>query len=130
MTIELMLNTNDPDNGNWLGKLHGLAIGTQLSIDAIIIGAECRVTIEERHVRIGRCRVPFTSYCKWVGNWCWNSVVVSAADAAKVLNHVRSLTHRGEAKYSIESAETRLWKVWTSGQPFTARILTRGGKPK
>lgn len=95
---------NDPDNGNFAGKVWQAAISVpskrgpsdQVELETQF-GEERSFTIvrtpdDEEHegeIRMHRIRVPFESRIYWLGNWCWDGFWFDRAEAKRLLFRMR-----------------------------------------
>jgi hypothetical protein len=52
--------------------------------------------------------MPFRSYRAWVGNWCWDSMLISTADAVRLLHKLR------RSAFHLDEACQPLWDWWES----------------
>lgn len=50
--------------------------------------------------------MPFESYQEWLGNWCWDAMVIRPADAVRLLRKLR------RSGFHIDSGTSRLWDWW------------------
>lgn len=57
----------------------------------------------------------YESRARHVGNICWDQVVMSAAETARFVNHLRTLPH-----WSVMAGWSELFKKGRSVAPFTA----------
>lgn len=57
----------------------------------------------------------YTSRARYAGNLCWDEVGMGFEDAAKLVNHLRTLPH-----WSCTTGTSYLFRKWQKGEPFTA----------
>lgn len=95
---------NDPDNGDFAGKVWQAAItvpskhgpSEQIELETKS-GADRRFTIlrtpddvkHEGEIRMHRVRIPFETRIYWIGNWCWDGFWLNRADAKRLLSAMR-----------------------------------------
>lgn len=101
--IDVMICVNNPDNGNYAGRLAGLNIHDFIDLEPVVL-PEPRCTIGDGYFSVHRCRVGVYGYQQWVGNWCWNSIRVTREDAALLVSRMLSETYTDGAG--------KPWKVW------------------
>lgn len=88
---------NDPDNGNFAGKVWQAAISVpskrgpsdQIELETQFVEGQS-FTIVEGQIRMHRIRVPFESRVYWLGNWCWDGFWLERAEAKRLLFRMRS----------------------------------------
>lgn len=119
-TISVMLCCNDPDNGNFTGKLSAVQFGDELmSLEVNVIGAEPGLKWDGRYIKVSRTKFRVTASGRWVGNWCWDSVEMTVADAARLANYLRSLRYKSYPIFHCDAARTDLFEKWETTEPFT-----------
>lgn len=121
--VHLHLACNNPDNGNHTGQVDSIQFfgGDDLDPMLMLNGQDlvCRLlnsmTDSTVFLRLGHLSsVVVHRYANWVGNWCWDAALVSAADAAKVANYLRS---RG---WQNEGGWVDMGEKWDAADvPFT-----------
>jgi len=129
---------NDPDNGNFDGRVAGIEIH----------GIEgCDVTLEPRTYpapgftwldyapkphdsretagfKVARFRFRCAPYKSWYGNWCWDAVKMSGVE---VLRLCRVLCN---AKWSCTEADAEFANAWDCGhEKITKELLSKALRP-
>ncbi len=131
--VEIMLAVNDPDNGNFTGKIEkvefiirakdwtpaALELDNQFWPPATVVFKPPFKKHKRTYVKIGRRKYPIDGYGTWVGNWCWNVVVVSPYWAAKIANYLMEMKVDDEYKWAVESGWTELFEKWQRRELFT-----------
>jgi len=92
--IDVMLCVNDR-NGMFCGKLAGVQIQDFLQIDCAEI-PERGCSFGDTYFSIHRQKFAILSHANWVGNWCWDSVRMTAPEAARFIAFL--LAQRGKVK--------------------------------
>lgn len=117
-TLRIMLAVNNPDNGVHSGYLRAVDFADLLSVWAYDNAMTCRLeTIGVDRIRIGRRRFPILRYSTWVGNWCWDAVLVDGNVANAIAEHVRK-----SGKFHPEMGVSEIWDAWESGKPLDLRV--------
>ena len=108
----VMLCCNDPDTGNFAGRLEAIDVADNLRLESkrhdwsprlrLIVkdGRYTALSVSNRHF-------PIRDYQQHVGNWCWNR---ARMDGAAVLDMLNWLKVRGW--YSCDEAEESLYDRW------------------
>lgn len=118
--VKLMLAVNDPDNGDFSGQVRAVEVVDRRGGD-IYIGLEssfwdwappCRLW-PEGELQIGRRRFPILGHLSWVGNWCWDLVIVTAWTAARIFNWLRL-----QGYWSIDVGEHSMFEKWQRAEPY------------
>lgn len=97
----VMFACNLAENGMFSGVCAGINVGVGKTTCALDLGGgefneefEC-VGPKFEHtavgVKLGEREFPSQGYQEWVGNWCWNAVMMRAADVADLVIHALSL---------------------------------------
>lgn len=121
--IHLHIACNNPDNGTRTGRVESIRFFGADDVDPMLMlnggPLRCRLwhsakSRKPRFLRLGHIpAIRVVSYTTWVGNWCWDSALVSDADAAKVANYLRK---RG---WQNEGGWVDVGEKWESEEPFT-----------
>ena len=130
--VTVMLCVNDPANGMHTGRLHSIEFMT--AADSLLLHLYCVWANESRYptcrlvehikegprgprrfrrLRVGRREFRILSFGFHVGNWCWDAVTMWPAEAARLVNHLRSLD-----KFEVETAPTELFERWRAADRF------------
>ena len=122
--IHLHIACNDYRNGIHTGQVESIQFFGADDVDPMLMlngnrlvcGILYSMKGRERYLRLGHLSaVEILSYTTWVGNWCWDSALVSDADAAKVANYLRK---RG---WQNEGGWIDIGEKWDSEEPFTEK---------
>lgn len=92
-SVQLMLCVNDVNSGNPTGHVSILEVTSEnlvLSGDYLYDDANptFRLLDAPLRIRVGRRVFPIQGYAAWVGNWCWDEVLMQREDARKLIAHV------------------------------------------
>lgn len=68
--------------------------------------------------------IPFRSYRTWVGNWCWDSMLIAPADAVRLLRKLR------RSGFSMDEGSQQLWDWWESIEVAPQHQLRIKGTPE
>jgi hypothetical protein len=123
--IGVMLCCNDPDTGNFTGKLEGIEVSGDdgdrlMSFEKRWLDVKPSVQSDDKTwLRVGRCKYKIISYSRHVGNFCWDMALMDRTNAAKLLNDL----HKSE-NWSLQEGYTDLWKKWYYGVRFRAQDFT------
>ena len=118
--IRILLAVNNPDNGVHSGYLRAVDFGDLLSVWAYDNAMTCRLErLGIDRLRIGRKTFPIMDYHTWVGDRCWDAVVVDGDVANAIAEHVRK-----SGKFNPEMGVIEIWNAWNSGQPIDLRMST------
>lgn len=117
--VPVHLCCNDPDNGNFSGRVWSLQVGFNMEFESrtwiswkqgpwgpamrYIWGDRKRVVIAGRHF-------PITFHKEWYGNWCWDLVHMPGAAVVELLNWPKF-----RKWFDITEGETRLFNWWKAG---------------
>ncbi len=110
--LRIMLCVNNPDNGVHSGYLRAVDFADLLSVWAYDNAMTCRLETDGK-LRIGSRKYPIIRYSTWVGNWCWDSVLVDGDVANAIAEHVRK-----SGKFRPEMGVIEVWEAWDAGQPI------------
>lgn len=101
--IDVMIQVNDHRNGNYCGRCGGIHIADFIDLEPHVL-PEPRCTL--RGERFSIHRKPFTirGHSHWVGNWCWDSIMLTWPDAASLIAHVLSQRWREHQVWGIDCA--------------------------
>lgn len=87
--------------------------------------------LSDSRIRISRREFPVLGYKEWVGNWCWDEVLLPPSDGADLLNYLKSIG------WQCEGGMSPYFEMWMAGEkwrPSDAAILTvrrsQEGQPK
>jgi hypothetical protein len=77
-TIRIDFACNDPDNGNFAGRVAQIHVGDALELVArnwnILSFNGCpRFRVDRRFIVLSGKRWPIVQSVDWYGNWCWNA---------------------------------------------------------
>lgn len=116
--VQIHLACNNPDNGNmqWYVESININIG---SFEPALMLTGSRLAVGRwsncSHWRLGHLSsLKVLSYSRWVGNWCWDMVVVSQKDAAKIVNYLKK---RG---WCCEGGWAEMDEKWDNDYVFAA----------
>lgn len=124
--VELAIACNDYRHGVCDGLCRAIALAEgMLTLESpyddrhLRFGLACDVRVRgRRHLVLGARRCwPIIGSRRWVGNWCWNAYLMSAADAADMLNFVASKGYRPTSGW------VDLCMPIDRGVPLTAEVL-------
>lgn len=122
--VRIDLAVNEPQNGGPSGRCYGINVevlsDTALSLDPVTgdTGPVCRIDDQRMRVKLSHVWYPIRRHSRWVGNWCWDSVDLEPATAARLLNDARA-----SKWWSLDAGFDSWWERWESGDPFTAQFL-------
>ena len=98
---------NDPDNGNFAGKVWMC----QIDSNEIERGAgDVTFTDLEGGFRIHRKKFVAQHVKHWFGNWCWNRYWLSVREANRLIDHLRA------NGWSCTCGEQRFYEIFNRGQ--------------
>ena len=88
--MTVMLQVNDANSGRFSGRLRQIEFG-ELELEHILAvrsdgGVSCVVSADRKQVTVAGRDYRVYGYSIWAGNWCWDCVRMTAADAADLLN--------------------------------------------
>ncbi|MEM7196698.1 MAG: hypothetical protein AAF402_17365 [Pseudomonadota bacterium] len=106
--IDVHLCCNDPDNGNFTGRIEAIEIGPNLSLYAATHAP--RLVYLDRKIRISGQTFEIVSHKEWYGNWCWDFVRMPGADVIRLMNFLNP-----KGWLSVDEAEERLYNLWSAG---------------
>jgi hypothetical protein len=124
--IQIMMATNDPDNGNFTGRCDAIDIaapGAEIVMELRSDRPLSVTRLGRRNLRLGHTSQRILGYSTWVGNWCWDMVTVDVRTAVKIINYLRQ---RG---WQCEAGERELYDLYTDGYDLTPADLERVPKP-
>lgn len=128
--IAVHLCCNDPDNGNFAGRLYALEVGPNMEFGSKVWPPSAcprlRYIIEDGTtigVAIAGKHFPITFIKNWYGNWCWDLVKMEGRYVLDLLNWPRL-----RRWFEIEEAEVRLFNWWKAGREWTDQDLRLIGK--
>lgn len=114
-----LLCVNDPANGEPSGRIAGIELcgdgTTRLDLEPCKYPEPRFRWVQrkaEKRIRISGREFPYLGSKSWVGNWCWDAVVMSPSVAADLLNHLRT------EGWQATGGEVRYGRLWDSGEPF------------
>lgn len=128
--IPVMLCINDPNNGLGEGRVRAIEVGSRergdlfLSFETDDPGPVCRLRFEDStavRVRISRHEYPIEAYRQWVGNWCWDCVLMRPRAVARLLNDLYAAQ-----RWTLDEGFTEWWEYWQSGQRVDEAQVMRG----
>jgi len=99
MKLSLDLAANDYRNGQPSGKTDRIEIEDFLQME----GPSVSCTIDRNKLEIDGLHFNLKGYRTWVGNWCWDSVLLESAHVAKIINHLLNKS------WSVFEAEANLF---------------------
>jgi hypothetical protein len=130
--IPVHLCCNDPDNGNFSGRVWSMEIGPNMEFESrrwwsfqrgpwgpclrYLWGDRPRIVIAGRHF-------PITFHKEWYGNWCWDLVHMPGEAVLELLNWAKF-----RKWFTCSCGETRLFNWYANGQQFTDQDLRLIGK--
>lgn len=130
-TWEIMLAVNDYRNGNFLGRVEKVELISRDSSDIALElenhfspPATIAFAVKGNKARIGRKMFAIKGYATWVGNWCWDAILVDAETAAAILNYLSSLKLHDQRKFTPQAGWTALWGLYEQGA-FSADALEK-----
>jgi len=77
------------------------------------------VEIHDQTASLAALEIAHEGRDKWVGNWCWDDLLVSEEDALRLLGHLRRLGH-----WRVSEASETIYDAWEGGEPLTLDDLT------
>lgn len=78
---------NDPDNGNFQGKVWMASIdGNEIERS----DGEVAFTELDGAFRIHRAKFAVAEAKEWVGNWCWNRYWMTVKESNRLASHLRA----------------------------------------
>lgn len=130
--VPLMIACNDPENGSFDGILRGIQLGNSeiLDLECCIVdeedgfeldGLDIEVTSDNNYLKVKSettYTVPLLGRKSWVGNWCWDCVLVDLSELTKFLNWLMQTN----TFWCVAGVET-LYSAWHDMKPFTADLL-------
>jgi hypothetical protein len=127
--ITVMLCVNDPANGMDTGRVSNINIS--MSADGIelegcepgprwSIVTKMRGPIRTAKVRISRRTFNISSHQNWVGNWCWDAVMMPIDEVVRLLNYLRD-----SGEWQCTRAETRFFERFKSGKAIDEKFVRR-----
>lgn len=115
ITINLCCNDSQGDTE----ALHQVEIGELLHLHGDLFdGDDIHFEPDKSAVHINQVRYPIRGYKPWVGNICWDAVVMTTEDAARLVNHLRELPH-----WSVFEGVCELFEAFQSKAEITAEML-------
>lgn len=110
MTLSrIELCCNDPDNGNFAGRVSAITIG-----DLELMSWRWHLTPPGPRLRVDTDRFilagkpwPYLRSKEWFGNWCWDAFYVEPKVSADFL-----IWLHGRKLFSVDSAEARVFNLW------------------
>ena len=120
-TIGIMLAVNSPDTGVHTGQVRYIHIGDLMEMEGPPL--VCRVE-KGRLLRLGEELFQHDGYRNWVGNWCWDRVVLKNV---YLLRFLRVLMDNG---WECVDGMTVLFDAWASGRvPDVAHLAVWQASP-
>jgi len=119
----LMLCVNDHRNGVFTGRCRSISLADpdHLTIESPWLDSALKCRLDYGVFGLGKSALwPHDGLQEWVGNWCWNAVVVEPETAAHVINFA---VRRG---YRPTVGAGHLWKLIEARKPVTAADLVAG----
>lgn len=109
----VMLCVNDPDNGAFTGRVHSIEVDHELislegpieEVDEDLV-ATTEVVLGKGSITIGGELFQHRGHSNWVGNWCWDAVMMTPMVTLSLLNHLKRLG------WGCHLAETGLFERW------------------
>lgn len=109
--IHVHLCCNDPDNGEFYGELTDVEFTDDCEFLSVhgdpMDGEAMRFDFEAGAFFVHAERYEMKSHRSWTGNWCWDSVMTTAEDAARLANQLKAFKH-----WSCEVAREDLYERW------------------
>lgn len=68
---------NNPSNGMFAFGFDGIWIGTEAQLEGPQVGM---APLPHNRVRIGHCIFTHRGWQEWVGNWCWDALLIDEPD--------------------------------------------------
>jgi len=129
--IMVMLAVNDHRNGDHVGRLRAIKFSQRgestplLALDSYYLNSDgsrvypaCSYNQQTKRVQIGARRFEVMTYFNWVGNWCWDAVIVQPEVAARLFNYLCWCYH---SKFSAEGGTELFGELWKTREFVTAR---------
>ena len=115
MRILVMLCCNHYRNGVFNGRLCGVDFGHELLevVCSDLRGDRMRYSWSEMTQGSGKIHLKghkefcFSGHREWVGNWCWDGVMMSLTEAARLANHLKTLHW-----WHCDAAEESMYEKW------------------
>ena len=106
------------------GKLDAIEFGDVLKLESAFIpdpNVVCRIVSNgpEMQIRVGRKTFPIKQYSYWVGNWCWDSILVDDKTATEILAYIQGLKLHGRQKFQPDTGLTEIWDKYINGEKIT-----------
>lgn len=121
--VVIMLACNDPNNGVHTGRCDAIEILTDWQDSDPLLKLEgaawrCSLVADTDRVwpdgerfegilHFGKLSLPWRDAKSYVGNWCWDAVVVPVSDAARLI-----ATLWQSPRWDIEEGEQSLFDAW------------------
>lgn len=122
VTIRVHLCCNDPDNGEFTGRLTGIEVGgcslTIWPLESIDGSGEDGVPLLtwDGGIVVGWRWFPISAYREHVGNWCWDAVEMDRRTALRLLRYVVELGADVESApvgvfETLQAIRKRVWEA-------------------
>jgi len=107
ITITIDIACNNYRNGSFQGYANDISISLPDGESVELNGGYTRIAFPQPNlVRIAGVSASTVRQRSWPGNWCWESVVVSAADALRILNKLKA------RRWSVQCAPEAFFDRW------------------
>lgn len=121
--VEVMLAVNEPSNGQMSDICHGINLwhggDTCFEIEAYPDGVDFHLS--EKTFRLGnsfgQVQVEYRNHRRGVGNWCWDSFLISQKGLVVLLEGARAMN------LDLTVAFTPLYDAWNNGKGLEEAIL-------
>src|SRR5690349_14173418 len=113
LAVQVMLACNDPDNGNFAGECDTIEIPDLITVEGPAL--KCQFIDDGRWLRLEDQGFMIRSHATWVGNWCWDQVTMSLAEAGRLLRWLH------ERDWTCTEAEAGLFDAWHSDGPIASK---------
>ena len=120
MSVIVSIQCNDYRNGAFLGRCSAVELPQDaIELECRMEGSGVQVSFEGSTMKFWRLTIAIEKHITWYGNWCWDGVLVSFADAVAILNYVKSLKY-----WSAQGGWCSVVDAWEAGT-LTRELLLR-----
>lgn len=87
--LDVMLDTNDPLNGDFAGRFSNLEIADAIYLEGVPTEVLLLKGPTGYLLAIGAERFTVSKHARWPGNWCWDMFTMPADVATRLINFLR-----------------------------------------
>ena len=130
MDVRLQIDCNNHEDGSFNGSFAMVELYVRppeevawthvLSLEGDVFHGDV-VQIYDQTATLAELEIAHEGHDKWVGNWCWDDLLVSEEDALRLLEHLRQLGH-----WQVTEAPESIFDGWEGDEPFDMDDLTEG----